>query len=66
MKTFQHTILNKRTISGVGLHTGKVSILKFLPAKINFGIKFQRIDLKNKPIIIFVSKAIIKIRKAAF
>ena len=51
MKTFQHTILNKRTISGVGLHTGKVSILKFLPAKINFGIKFQRIDLKNKPII---------------
>ena len=51
MKTFQHTILNKRTISGVGLHTGKVSILTFLPAKINFGIKFQRIDLKNKPII---------------
>ena len=51
MKTFQHTILNKGTISGVGLHTGKVSILKFLPAKINFGIKFQRIDIGNKPII---------------
>ena len=51
MKTFQHTILNKGTISGVGLHTGKVSILKFLPAKINFGIKFQRVDLGNKPII---------------
>ena len=51
MKTFQHTILNEGTISGVGLHTGKVSILKFLPAKINFGIKFQRIDIENKPII---------------
>ena len=51
MKTFQHTILNEGTISGVGLHTGKVSTLKFLPAKINFGIKFQRIDIKNKPII---------------
>ena len=51
MKTFQHTILNEGTISGVGLHTGKVSILKFLPAKINFGIKFQRIDIGNKPII---------------
>jgi len=51
MKTFQHTILNEGTISGVGLHTGKVSILKFLPAKINFGIKFQRVDLGNKPII---------------
>ena len=51
MKTFQHTILNKGTISGVGLHTGKISILKFLPAKINFGIRFQRVDLGNKPII---------------
>lgn len=51
MKTFQHTILNEGTISGVGLHTGKISILKFLPAKINFGIKFQRVDLGNKPII---------------
>ena len=51
MKTFQHTILNEGTISGVGLHTGKISILKFLPAKINFGIKFQRIDIGNKPII---------------
>ena len=51
MKTFQHTILNEGTISGVGLHTGKVSTLKFLPAKINFGIKFQRIDIENKPII---------------
>ena len=51
MKTFQHTISNEGTISGVGLHTGKVATLKFLPAKINFGIKFQRIDIKNKPII---------------
>ena len=51
MKTFQHTILNEGTISGVGLHTGKISILKFLPAKINFGIRFQRVDLGNKPII---------------
>ena len=51
MKIFQHTILNEGTISGVGLHTGKISILKFLPAKINFGIKFQRIDIGNKPII---------------
>ena len=48
MKTFQHTILNEGTISGVGLHTGKVATLKFLPAKINFGIKFQRIDIENK------------------
>jgi UDP-3-O-[3-hydroxymyristoyl] N-acetylglucosamine deacetylase/3-hydroxyacyl-[acyl-carrier-protein] dehydratase len=51
MNTFQCTILNKGTISGVGLHTGKVATLKFLPEKINFGIKFQRIDIVNKPII---------------
>ncbi len=36
MNTFQCTILNKGTISGVGLHTGKVATLKFLPEKNKF------------------------------
>lgn len=47
----QKTIKNTFSISGVGLHTGENCIIKFLPAEPNFGIKFQRIDLPDEPII---------------
>jgi len=51
MRNFQRTINCERKLSGLGLHTGKKATLKFIPALINHGIKFQRIDLENKPII---------------
>jgi len=51
MRNFQRTLKNKGTISGTGLHTGKKAVIYFLPAPINHGIKFQRTDLKNLPII---------------
>ena len=51
MKNFQQTIKKNSKISGVGLHTGIISNITFKPAKINHGIVFQRIDLKNKPTI---------------
>ena len=51
MRNFQRTIKNNGTISGTGLHTGKKATIHFLPAQINHGIKFQRTDLKNLPII---------------
>ena len=35
----------------MGLHTGKVANMAIEPAKINHGIKFQRIDLENQPIL---------------
>ena len=47
MKNFQQTIKKNSKISGVGLHTGVISNITFKPAKINHGIVFQRIDLKN-------------------
>ena len=47
----QKTVEQKVTIQGVGLHTGNLVTLTFCPTKENFGIKFQRIDLKNKPTI---------------
>ena len=49
MKNFQQTIIKNSTISGVGLHTGIVTNVTFKPAKVDHGIVFQRIDLKNKP-----------------
>ena len=51
MINFQRTINEEGKLEGIGLHTGKKSKLKFVPAVINHGIKFQRIDLDEMPII---------------
>ena len=51
MINFQRTINEEGNLEGIGLHTGKKSKLKFIPAIINHGIKFQRIDLDGMPII---------------
>ncbi len=47
----QKTIKSPVTISGIGLHTGKQVSLTYKPAPENHGYKFQRIDLKEKPVI---------------
>lgn len=47
----QQTIRKSVTLSGVGLHTGVITQMTFLPAKPNHGIKFQRTDLPGSPII---------------
>jgi UDP-3-O-[3-hydroxymyristoyl] N-acetylglucosamine deacetylase / 3-hydroxyacyl-[acyl-carrier-protein] dehydratase len=49
--SLQQTIKNETVLSGVGLHTGQNVTVKFLPAAPNHGIKFQRVDLTDKPII---------------
>ena len=51
MRNFQRTINEEGNLEGIGLHTGKKSKLKFVPALINHGIKFQRIDLDGMPIV---------------
>ena len=51
MINFQRTINEEGNLEGIGLHTGKKSKLKFVPAIINHGIKFQRIDLDGMPIV---------------
>ena len=51
MNTKQHTIKESFTLSGVGLHTGANATMTFVPADINHGIKFQRVDLPGQPIV---------------
>lgn len=51
MKTKQHTIKEPVTVSGVGLHTGVTANMTFTPAAPDHGIKFQRIDLPDQPIV---------------
>ena len=47
----QQTIKNEVTVEGTGLHTGAHVKMTFKPAPIDFGYKFQRIDLEGKPVI---------------
>jgi len=51
MYTKQHTIKAPVKVSGVGLHTGAQVNLTFVPAPINHGILFKRVDLPDQPII---------------
>ncbi|MBC6996505.1 bifunctional UDP-3-O-[3-hydroxymyristoyl] N-acetylglucosamine deacetylase/3-hydroxyacyl-ACP dehydratase [Neolewinella lacunae] len=47
----QRTLANSFTLRGVGLHTGAEVELVFKPAPAGHGIKFQRVDLAEHPLI---------------
>ncbi|MDM9631798.1 bifunctional UDP-3-O-[3-hydroxymyristoyl] N-acetylglucosamine deacetylase/3-hydroxyacyl-ACP dehydratase [Robiginitalea aurantiaca] len=49
--TKQRTIANEVTLKGVGLHTGEKVTMKFVPAPVNHGFAFKRVDLEGEPII---------------
>jgi UDP-3-O-[3-hydroxymyristoyl] N-acetylglucosamine deacetylase/3-hydroxyacyl-[acyl-carrier-protein] dehydratase len=48
---YQQTLKGDVTVSGVGLHTGAQVTLTMKPANPGFGIRFQRIDLPEQPIV---------------
>lgn len=47
----QHTLKGSVTLPGVGLHTGQAVNMTLKPATPGFGIRFQRIDLPDKPVV---------------
>jgi len=47
----QQTLKGAVSLSGVGLHTGKEVTMTMKPANPGFGIRFQRIDLPEKPVV---------------
>jgi len=51
MAVKQKTLANSFTITGKGLHTGVDVTMNFLPAPVNHGFKFKRIDIEHQPII---------------
>ena len=51
MAVKQKTLASSFIIQGKGLHTGVNVTMNFLPAPLNHGFKFKRIDLENQPII---------------
>ena len=46
---FQKTINSELMCDGVGLHSGNIVNMKILPAEVNEGISFIRMDLPGKP-----------------
>ena len=51
MIEYQHTIKERITVSGVGLHTGQQVNMTFCPAPIDHGYKFKRVDIEGQPVI---------------
>lgn len=49
MLTKQRTIAKPVSVSGIGLHTGNKSNMTFRPAPEDYGIRFKRADLADKP-----------------
>ncbi len=47
----QRTLASSFTIEGKGLHTGVDVVMTFLPAPVNHGFKFKRVDLDGHPVI---------------
>jgi UDP-3-O-acyl N-acetylglucosamine deacetylase len=47
----QCTIGHRVTYSGIALHTGVRAQLAFMPAPVNTGVWFQRVDLPGKPLV---------------
>jgi len=45
----QKTLKNTYFFEGKGLHTGTYAHMKVMPAPVNFGIRFYRVDLENQP-----------------
>ncbi|MFC2091155.1 UDP-3-O-acyl-N-acetylglucosamine deacetylase [Elusimicrobiota bacterium] len=51
MNDFQCTINKEVSISGVGIHTGKLANVRFKPADTDVGILFIRVDIPGDPAI---------------
>ncbi len=48
---FQKTLSKKTIFKGIGLHSGRVSTIKVIPAQENEGIVFKRVDLENNNLV---------------
>lgn len=59
----QRTLKESFQVSGKGLHTGLNIVAVFEPAADNSGIKFQRVDLENNPIIDALAENVVETQR---
>lgn len=60
----QHTLAKAVSMTGTSLHTGEQVTLTLQPAPENFGFKFRRIDLEDKPFIAALAEKVQKVERA--
>ena len=60
----QHTLAKPAAITGTSLHTGEQVTLTLQPAPENFGFKFRRVDLEDKPFIPALVEKVQKVERA--
>ncbi|MCX6837875.1 MAG: bifunctional UDP-3-O-[3-hydroxymyristoyl] N-acetylglucosamine deacetylase/3-hydroxyacyl-ACP dehydratase [Verrucomicrobia bacterium] len=60
----QHTLAKSVSMTGTSLHTGEQVTLTLQPAPENFGFKFRRIDLEDKPFIPALVEKVQKVERA--
>ena len=51
LNAFQKTLSQSISFQGIGLHSGKISRVKIIPAEENTGIVFKRVDLDDRNLI---------------
>ena len=59
----QRTLKESFQVSGKGLHTGLEIVATFEPASDNNGIKFQRVDLDNQPVIDALAENVVETQR---
>lgn len=59
----QQTLQKSTSFSGIALHTGVRSTLRFLPSDANSGIVFRRIDLPGKPEVAALATKVVDVRR---
>jgi UDP-3-O-[3-hydroxymyristoyl] N-acetylglucosamine deacetylase/3-hydroxyacyl-[acyl-carrier-protein] dehydratase len=60
----QHTLAKAVSMTGTSLHTGEQVTLTLQPAPENFGFKFRRVDLEDKPFIPALAEKVQKVERA--
>jgi len=60
----QQTLAKSASLTGTSLHTGEQVTLTLQPAPENFGIKFRRIDIEDKPFIPALAEKVQKVERA--
>lgn len=60
----QHTLAKAVSMTGTSLHTGEQVTLTLQPAPENFGFKFRRMDLEDKPFIPALAEKVQKVERA--
>lgn len=64
MSDRQHTLAKPASLEGTSLHTGEKVTLTLQPAPENYGVKFRRVDLDDKPFIDASVEKVLKVERA--